>query len=301
MAATKLALKVDVDTLVGLREGVPNLLDLFRKFGIQASFFVAFGPDNSGKAIRRVLKKGFLWKMWRTNALRTYGFKTLLYGTLLPSPLIGEGLPVLIREIAAEGHEVGIHGYDHVKWHDRLDALSIPEIEGEIQKSIAAYKEILGRKPLSSAAPGWRCNLKSLAVQDKYGFLYCSDTRGRRPFIPRIGKQIFRALQIPTTLPTMDEALGLGGVTAKNFNAHLLTQLVEDRLNIYTLHAEMEGMSRKGLFEDFLERSRKIGIEYVRLWDEAEALLRGERGIIPIDDIYQRPIMGRVGMVGYQG
>ena len=69
----KLALKVDVDTYEGMREGVPNFLRLFKELGIRASFFIPFGPDESGKAIFRVFKKkGFLRKMFRTNALKLY-------------------------------------------------------------------------------------------------------------------------------------------------------------------------------------------------------------------------------------
>ena len=42
----QLAIRVDVDTRVGLREGVPRLLDLFRRYSVHASFFVSFGPDH---------------------------------------------------------------------------------------------------------------------------------------------------------------------------------------------------------------------------------------------------------------
>jgi hypothetical protein len=62
MAVIQLAIKVDVDTCIGLKEGVPNLLALFRRCSVPASFFIAFGPDNSGKAIRRVFTRGFLWR-----------------------------------------------------------------------------------------------------------------------------------------------------------------------------------------------------------------------------------------------
>jgi len=56
----KLAIKVDIDTLRGYREGVPQMLDLFDKHEIRASIFFSFGPDNSGKAIRRIFRKGFI-------------------------------------------------------------------------------------------------------------------------------------------------------------------------------------------------------------------------------------------------
>ncbi len=180
----QLAIKVDVDTWIGLREGVPKLLALFRRYAVPASFFIAFGPDNSGKAIRRIFKRGFLHKMWRTNPLRIYGLKTLLRGTFLPPPIIGELAPELLQEVVDEGHELGIHGYDHVLWQDRLERLGETAIASEIKRAIATYVKTLKGSPQSFAAPGWQVNRASLAVQDRQGFLYCSDTRGAFPFMP---------------------------------------------------------------------------------------------------------------------
>ena len=86
----RLGLKVDVDTLSGLTEGIPALLKVFAAREIRASFFVALGPDNSGRAIFRVFRqRGFLEKMLRTRAPSVYGFPTMLYGTVLPAPSIG--------------------------------------------------------------------------------------------------------------------------------------------------------------------------------------------------------------------
>jgi undecaprenyl phosphate-alpha-L-ara4FN deformylase len=174
----QLAIKVDVDTWIGLQEGVPKLLALFRHYAVPASFFIAVGPDNSGKAIRRIFKRGFLHKMWRTNPLRLYGLKTLLRGTFLPPLIIGELAPERLREVIDEGHELGIHGYDHVLWQDRLERLGETAIASEITRAIATYVKALKHSPRSFAAPGWQATRASLTVQDRQSFLYCSDTRG---------------------------------------------------------------------------------------------------------------------------
>src|SRR5439155_127103 len=91
------ALRVDVDTRRGLAEGIPRLLELFRRAGVRASFFVTLGPDRSGLAIRRAVQPSFLYKMWRTNPLKPYGLRTLLSGTLLPALPVGAGAPALLR------------------------------------------------------------------------------------------------------------------------------------------------------------------------------------------------------------
>ncbi len=86
----KLAVKVDIDTYRGTREGVPNLCKLFKKHDVPATLLFSMGPDNTGKALRRIFRKGFLKKCLRSNVAGNYGLKTLLYGTLLKAPRIGK-------------------------------------------------------------------------------------------------------------------------------------------------------------------------------------------------------------------
>ena len=213
----RIALKIDVDTYDGMREGVPNFLRLFRGLGIRASFYVPFGPDASGRAVFRIFrKKGFLKKMLRTNALKLYGIKTLLRGTLLPAPLIGGSFPGLARAIEAEGHELGIHGYHHVEWQDHLPRMDEPAVRRHVSDGVSAFEKALGRKPESFAAPAWLCTPASLSVIDESGFLYASDTRGRHPFFPVIAGRRFKTLQVPSTLPTLDELLAWDGVDTDN-------------------------------------------------------------------------------------
>src|SRR5512143_307464 len=112
----KLALKVDVDTLRGTREGVPRLVGMLRRHGAGATFLFSLGPDHTGRAIKRALRPGFMQKVGRTSVLQHYGVRTLLYGTLLPGPDIGKRCADTMRRVRDEGFEVGIHAWDHVKW-----------------------------------------------------------------------------------------------------------------------------------------------------------------------------------------
>ena len=63
----RLALKIDVDTWRGTREGVPRLLEVLSRRGAQATFLFSLGPDRTGRAIRRVFRPGFLSKVSRTS------------------------------------------------------------------------------------------------------------------------------------------------------------------------------------------------------------------------------------------
>ena len=84
-----LVLKVDVDTYRGTLIGVPRLVELLLRHRADATFLFSLGPDHTGRAIKRVFRRGFMKKVSRTSVLSHYGFKTLMYGTLLPGPDIG--------------------------------------------------------------------------------------------------------------------------------------------------------------------------------------------------------------------
>jgi undecaprenyl phosphate-alpha-L-ara4FN deformylase len=290
----RLAIKVDVDTYAGLRDGVPALARAFTRFGIRASVFVSCGPDHTGRAIRRMFRPGFLGKMRRTGSVGTYGWRTMLYGTLLPGPQIARSFPDVIRKLRDDGHEVGVHGYDHVYWQDRLPRLDESQVAAELRRGQEVLGDLLGAPPPSFAAPGWQCTPISFACEDAAGFRYHSDTRGTHPFLPRMAGRDFRLPEIPTTLPTLDEAYGRCGTTAKELTPHYRSQL-RDGLNVHTVHAEMEGMRYLDLFVDLLE-SLQGEATYVRLIDEVETLPSS----LPRVRVAMRPIPGRSGTVACQ-
>ncbi|HEX2758742.1 MAG TPA: polysaccharide deacetylase family protein, partial [Thermoanaerobaculia bacterium] len=217
----KLALKVDVDTYRGTLEGVPRLVDLFEKHGIKATFFFSLGPDTSGKAIKRVFRRGFIRKVLSASPAASYGFRTMLSGTLLPAPDIGGRKETVarMREAAAAGHAVGIHAWDHVDWHDRLPKMTRAEIEDVVAKEHARFAEIFGKPARFQAAPGWSATPLSVEVQGAHGLVATSDTRGGEPFFPiRSDGTPSKVLEVPSTLPTLDELLAVslpGGGTQR--------------------------------------------------------------------------------------
>lgn len=292
-----LGLKLDVDTLRGYREGVPALLDLFDRLGIRSTMFFSMGPDNSGKAIRRVFRRGFLSKMRRTSAVSTYGLKTMLYGTLLPAPFIVESDPSILRLAVERGHECAVHAWDHVDWQDRLDSLGPRAVRETLGKAFGLFERITGFPARSCAAPAWKVTKTSLEVQDEFGLDYCSDCRGKSPFFPVWGSDRFSTLQIPSTLPTLDEILGLDGQSPEEANRTLVDGLREG-INVHTFHAEMEGIGQLPLFEKFLRECMNRGVRFATLGDIAKSLSKEN---LPSCLIEPGEIPGRAGSVALQG
>ena len=60
MLEKTIALRIDVDTSMGLKKGVPRLLDILKKHRIAATFFIVMGPDSMGRHVSRFKKKGYL-------------------------------------------------------------------------------------------------------------------------------------------------------------------------------------------------------------------------------------------------
>lgn len=296
----RLALKVDVDTLLGFREGVPSLLEVLAARGIKASFFVAMGPDHSGRAVRRLFThKGFLQKMVRTGAPRLYGVKTMLYGTLLPGPAIAGSEPELLRRIPQAGHELGLHGYDHVYWQDRLSGLTMAAVQAEIRRAQEVHRRIMGYPAISFAAPGWQCTPAALDALVAEAFYYVSNTRGRSPYFPTQAGRVWPVLEIPTTLPTMDELLGLNGCSAGGCIEKIVAALRPGSTQVLTIHAEVEGRVYLRDFQTLLDRLQSHGVTWLRLVDYAQELWE-QWTQVPRQAMAAGTLPGRAGTVACQ-
>jgi len=287
--ACKLGLRVDVDTFRGTRDGVPALLDILGKHGLKATFFFSVGPDNMGRHVRRLLRPAFLAKMLRSRAGSLYGWDILLRGTLWPGPLIGRRLGHVIRAAAAQGHEIGLHAWDHHLWQTKIDQLNAAAIREQLSLGVDELTAITGQRPRCSAAAGWQCNEQALVEKESLGFDYNSDCRGDHIFRP-LARGLVCAPQIPVTLPTYDELVGRDGVTDENYNDVLLGLVRPDRLNVLTIHAEVEGCSRSALFDAFLRQARARGIECLPL-----------RELLPAGQVFSTGHIVAAGIPGREG
>jgi len=296
----EIALKIDVDTHQGLGEGVPRLMSALARESITASFYIAMGPDNSGRAIVRAFRnRGFLSKMMRTKAVSMYGLRTVLSGTLLPSRPIALAFPETLREIERAGFELGVHGYDHVRWQDRIDSLSEDEIRAELDDAFEAFRAIMGRPARAFAAPGWRTNTTASILLDEAKPAYRSDTRGHAPYRCAVDGRVLATLEIPTTLPTLDEVMGRPGLSEpRAILDFYVKQFKPDVLNVHTIHAETEGMGQLDFFVELLRTLKERGAKFVQVAEIASRLKASE---LPVCEIARAEIEGRAGWIAAQG
>jgi peptidoglycan/xylan/chitin deacetylase (PgdA/CDA1 family) len=294
-----LALKIDVDTDRGTREGVPNLVADLQAHRAPACFLFSLGPDQTGRAISRIFRPGFFKKVSRTSVVEIYGVRTLLNGTLLPAPHIGRRNGHIMRAVREAGFEIGIHCYNHYRWQDYVQTMTPAEVAAEFDHAREEFHRIFHAVAHTAGAPGWQSNARSREVYARADLLYSSDTRGRGPFFPRIDGRVFPTLEIPSTLPTLDELMGRPEYPDDTLVEHYMSLMREDQVNVFTLHAELEGMGRRGFFQELLMACKRRRVKWVRLDEYARELL-ATREAIPVCDQVMAAIDGRSGLVATQ-
>lgn len=260
-----LGLRVDVDTHDGTRDGVPRLLGVLRAAGVTATFYFSMGPDRSGRAVFNVLRRGFLAKMRRTGAARVYGWRTVLSGTLLPARPIGTAFPAILGRARDEGHETGVHAWDHRTWQDQLLRFSPERVARELDRGYQAFLATTGERPATFAAPAWLTREDALTHEDGYRLAFASDCRGVEPFLPVVAGQVLRTPQVPATLPTLDEALGDTHQDATSYFRGMLDEACRAPWPVFTLHAELEGGPYAEEFAQFLREAQERGFRCVPL------------------------------------
>jgi peptidoglycan/xylan/chitin deacetylase (PgdA/CDA1 family) len=296
---TRIGLKVDVDTLRGTREGVPRLTALLKRHGLQATFYFSVGPDNTGRALRRVFRKGFAQKVARTSVVKHYGIKTLMYGVLLPGPHIGRRGGAVMRGVHDAGFEVGLHTFDHVRWQDHVANASARWTRNEFERGMQAFEQVFGFAPKSHAAAGWQINAHGLELEREFGLDFASDTRGHGPFWPVLTDGGSSCLQLPTTLPTFDELLGRDGIDESNIAEAVFRRSLAqgDQPQVFTLHAELEGMRLLGAFDALLQKWRAAGAQMSSMGDlHARILARP----FPRQAVIMGEVEGRSGLLAMQ-
>ena len=159
-----------------------------------------------------------------------------------------------ICSVRDAGFEVGVHCYDHIAWQDFVVHRDAAWTQRQMRLAVERFAAVFATAPQVHGAAGWQMNDAAVAFEEQLGLAYASDTRGTEPFVPLIAGRRSRVPQLPTTLPTLDELIGLDGWTAENVHEALLEktraaaapgQAVPSQAvpsQVFTLHAELEGM-----------------------------------------------------------
>ena len=143
-------------------------------------------------------------------------------------------------------------------------------------------------------------NPQALRLTQRLGFSHASDCRGSHPFIPVWNAEIVTCPQLPTTLPTLDELIGIAGVDENNVHQRLLalTREAPASGHVFTLHAELEGMKLLPVLEKLLLGWREQGYRLTTLRGVRAGL---DPDALPRHEILWGSVPGRSGELLVQG
>lgn len=235
----RIALKVDVCSHQGAVEGVPNLLRLLKDYDVKASFFFSSRLQSRHSGILHALSRasGVFGKSSRSN-------------DTTPDRALSEAVLAVVEA----GHDAGVKAHDPGTWIKHAAFADEDWTRHQLALAVDTMQQILGQPPLMFAAAGWQLNSHLLAREEKLGFSFASDTRGKYPFFPILQNVRSACPQIPTTLPTLAEMLGRAGINIGNVHEYLYSEsrYVLPLGHVYSCQADLEGMKYLDIMEKLL-------------------------------------------------
>ena len=234
------ALRIFVDTAKAYTDGVPRLLDLMEELGIRGSFFFGMGSESTGSTVSK------------------------LFGS--DNQDITASAPGILRDTYRRGQDCGICGWNPREWERRFEKLKDTTLESNIKKAIELFARRAGVRPSGFASPGWRTSYMSLRIQDEMRFKYCSDTFGLYPYLPRITWKAFSTVQIPSTLPPMEDVLSELSRQDAELALSALRDQLSGGLNVLPINAILAaGSEYFACISTFLAQCKSDGVRFMGL------------------------------------
>lgn len=140
------------------------------------------GEDSPGDITRGV----FAAEVGMPRLLKLFDTFGLKQSFFIPGHTI-ESFPDACAQVAAAGHEIGLHGYSH----ENPLAMSREQEEAVFDKSIALIQQLTGRRPVGYIAPWWEVSANSMDILIKNGIKYDHSLMHHDciPYYVRVGDQ----------------------------------------------------------------------------------------------------------------
>jgi peptidoglycan/xylan/chitin deacetylase (PgdA/CDA1 family) len=168
-------------------------------------------------------------------------------GTFYVPGTVAERYPDSVRAIADAGHEVGHHGYLHLRSHEAGAAAQRTEVE----RGLTALAPLLDRAPAGYRSPAWELTPETFQLLVEHGFAFDSSCMGDdRPYLEVVDGAPLLELPVHWSLddwPYYGWSVDAGGnlfspsVWYESWMAEFESALAERRLVTYTMHPEVIG------------------------------------------------------------
>lgn len=298
-AESTVGLRVDVEFSAGMRRAVPRMAQCLARHDRQATFFLVAGHSSGRSWLRKLTRPGVLQRWLRIGAWRLAG-RAAVWRDLLERCRRDDYAALLkrtVERVAALGHEIGVHGYDHEWWADHVWYSAPQRVDEEIAHAYAAMHRAIGRENLAWASPGWRTTdavMQSLAAR---GVPYLAECWGRAPFRTQLADGTVLAIpHLPISVPSAEAMPGKPDAMAAERVAAACAARPQ---RVCCLHDYHEGLIRPQLLEKLLEAFEQRGLVARTLVDASRAW-RDDAASRPVCRLVRRSVAGFVGAVSVQ-
>jgi len=256
----RFALRVDIDTVRDLVDGVPALLGICDELGIRATFFATVGTDTAARAF--VLAPRIRRHM-AISPLAKYGLRELL-GSVVGRRFLPHAEK--IRAIEKRGHELQLHCYNHLEWVRRIEHADASTALSMIERGAEAFQRMVGRRPEGFASPSFKVTDAVLDAEEKLGFRYASDYKlegDPGPF--KDGKR--SVLQIPVNVPLIEDLVA-EGLPDDRILSRIVDVVGSSSLTVMYIHACYEPLAKPQLLRSTLQKALELaqGVTFTEIW-----------------------------------
>lgn len=251
------AIRIDLESRKGIKEGLPNLLDLFNKYNVKGSFYLTMGGESN---IFDILKNRGGMNSAGERKIKLWSFKDKLKMVFMPVDFASKNKRIL-KGVLKEGHELGLHGWKHREWTRNLDKVNIGK---RLDQMIYRYEKYFGVYPRSWSSPGFNINKKVLLELKKRGITHISDFKEK--------KTVNGIKNIPITIcgksrmPFVEYWVGEGKSDDEIFDI-FKKELRGKNFASFYLHGMFEGRFKIGLLERMIIYLKEQNFKSKRIVD----------------------------------
>lgn len=269
-SSSTIALRIDVDFEVGLRKGVPKILSLLETMRYGGSFFVTMGPDSFGRNKSRISQKGYIKRMKNMNPVKIFFFFGPIY---VVKNLIGISKAVpdqnihALKRIVQDGHDIGIHGYDHFWWSENVYRAKLSDLITDFNLAREKFKSLLGFYPKITGSPNWRTTNEFIKYLDKFDLNFFSEGRSSIPVtkLESTFDSDYSKHHISITLPCLHEISDYKDTSNDEVIFNEFFSQIKDGLNVWCIHDYYEGLIKFKLFKKILIECSNRNINVIPL------------------------------------
>lgn len=292
-----IALKIDVDNLAAIELGVPRLSQLLLEHQCGATFFWSLGHEKNGTFLwpARGLKRFQGAGVQALNA--RFAWQALLRGSFLPAPALKKAAATALQSLQTVQFEHGVRPAENYLWQQHISRWSPSEAMNVLQNDVAQFTQWIGQKPVSFSAKAWQGHRGVYRAEQLAQFGFASDTRGKTPFFPVSNAEVSRCMQLPVTLPMLEEIQSFSGVD--RVDAILaLTSHESEFAHVYNAAADFDGVQAADDFARLLAGWLAQGYQVVSLGDLYRQIKSAD---VAYHEVEYLPCAGRYGLLATQG